>query len=366
MQSNVMMNVMKTALVYLLAAIFIGLLILCSSILRVFKRQSLFVIKQRADAKDGNAAKLYPLFLVRNQTAWLARSLIVVSELSLVLILAWKFWAPIAVIITAAGLLAGSYLINYVISYVQIETLAAKISPYTHEGLLFLKPGVIVLRSWFVRRPVDVSLPFSNKEELTTLIRDSQSAQSHLTGDERSIAVHALTFSDKTILETMIPRRVVKGVDVNATIDLKLLKRLHDSGFSRFPVYDGTLDTVVGTLYLKSLVGAAKSDTRKVKDVYDKQVYFVNESQTLNHALNAFLHTKHHLFVVVNEFQEMTGVITIEDILEQLIGRKIVDEFDQYDDLREVAALAAKKDKKSQPDPVEAEAIAAAPSEPKA
>jgi CBS domain containing-hemolysin-like protein len=236
-QTKVMISVMKNFLVYLLAIVCIGLLVVAASLLRVFRRQSLFVIKQRSKDKDLNASKLYPLFLVRNQTAWLSRAVIVVSELSLVLILAWKFWAPIAVAITAAGLLLGSYLINYVISYAQIEMLAARVAPYVHEALVFVKPGVLVLRSWFVRRPIDVSLPFSNKDELISLIHESESAQSHLSADERSIAVHSLTFSDKTIAETMIPRRVVKGVDVSATIDLKLLKRLHDSGFSRFPVY---------------------------------------------------------------------------------------------------------------------------------
>ncbi len=350
------MEAMKTAFVYLLAAVLVAILIAATAILRVLRRQSLFAIKQRAAIKDTNAVKLQPLFTKRHQTGWLARGVVVVAQLCLVLILAWDFWAPVAVVITATGLLIGSYALNYLVAYEQAEKLAVLVAPYVNDALVFITPVVVVLRGWFVRRPVDVSLPFNSKEELLSLVRDSESAHIQMTGDERSIAIHALSFSDKFISDVMVPRRVVKGVDVEARIDLKLLKQLHDSGFSRFPVFEGDLDHVVGTLYLKNLVGAAKSDTRKVKDVYDKHVYFVNQTQTLNHALNAFLRTKHHLFVVVNEFQEMTGVITIEDILEQLIGRKIVDEFDKYDDLREVAALAAKKDKKSQPDPVEAEA----------
>jgi CBS domain containing-hemolysin-like protein len=83
-------------------------------------------------------------------------------------------------------------------------------------------------------------------------------------------------------------------------------------------------------------------ENKKVKDVMRREVYYVHEEQTLDHALKAFIKTKHHLFIVINSFEEFVGIITIEDILEQIIGKKIIDEFDKYDDLREVAALRAK------------------------
>ena len=77
-----------------------------------------------------------------------------------------------------------------------------------------------------------------------------------------------------------------------------------------------------------------------------KAVYYVNEEKQLDHALQAFLKTKHHLFIVVNGFEEIVGILTIEDVLEEVLGKEIVDEFDQYEDLRAVAALQAKKDTK--------------------
>lgn len=71
---------------------------------------------------------------------------------------------------------------------------------------------------------------------------------------------------------------------------------------------------------------------------------YVHEDFTLYRTLQVFLKTKQHLFLVVNTFEELVGIITIEDVLEQMIGKQIVDEFDRYDDLRAVAAAAAKKD----------------------
>jgi CBS domain containing-hemolysin-like protein len=73
----------------------------------------------------------------------------------------------------------------------------------------------------------------------------------------------------------------------------------------------------------------------------EKKVYYINQDQTLDHALAAFLKTRHHLFVVVNGYRETSGILTLEDVIETLLGREIVDEFDLYDDLRAVAAQTA-------------------------
>jgi CBS domain containing-hemolysin-like protein len=121
-----------------------------------------------------------------------------------------------------------------------------------------------------------------------------------------------------------------------------LLDELHQSGHSRFPVYaEGGKETVVGLLYIRDLI-ELKAHT-VVSEVMQKHVYFVHEDRELDHVLNAFIRTKHHLFIVVNAFAEITGVVTIEDVLEQIIGKPIVDEFDRYDDMREVAKQQARQ-----------------------
>lgn len=188
------------------------------------------------------------------------------------------------------------------------------------------------------------------KDDLLELL-DKQNGQldNRITSDELDFARHALLFEEKVVRDIMTPRRVVKMVKVGDSVGPVLMNELHKSGFSRFPVYEGKQDHMVGTLFLRSLI--EKKAAGKVKDLMSKKVYYVNENQALGHVLNAFLKTKHHLFIVVNEFEEISGVITIEDVIEQLIGRKIVDEFDKYDDLREVAALAAKKDHHSHEHP---------------
>lgn len=202
------------------------------------------------------------------------------------------------------------------------------------------------------------------KDDLLSLIdKQSEQADNRIDKAELAIAKHALTFGDKVIRDVMIPLRVVKTVKATDTVGPVLMAELHKSGFSRFPVIGDKKGEIAGTLYLRDLVAAKTGGS--VSSLMNKKVYYVNEEKPLQHVLDAFLKTKHHLFMVVNEFEEISGIITIEDILEQVLGKQIVDEFDKYDDMRAVAALQAKKDRKNHNHPAgeHSEASAEKPSE---
>jgi CBS domain containing-hemolysin-like protein len=181
------------------------------------------------------------------------------------------------------------------------------------------------------------------REDLVDFLETQRGmADSRISSAEIDMAVHALTFGERTVSEVMAPRRVVKMVSVDDAIGPILLDELHDSGHSRFPVYGETQDKIVGTLYLRDLIDAKHGG--KVHSAMQKKVYYVHEDETLYHVLHAFIKTKHHLFIVVNSFEEYVGIVTIEDVLEQVIGHKIEDEFDKYDDMRAVAQYHAKEE----------------------
>lgn len=180
---------------------------------------------------------------------------------------------------------------------------------------------------------------FYSKDELSNLIKADKTV---LTPDEKTLFLRGLTFEGITIADVMTPRSVIDAVDVNETLGPVVLDRLHKTGHSRFPVIDRDVDHVVGMLFLHDLV-PLDPKLKRVRDAMNRHVYYVHQDRNLDHALHAFLRTKHHLFIVVNDFSEVVGLITIEDCLEQILGRKIVDEFDAYDDLRAVAAKAASK-----------------------
>jgi CBS domain containing-hemolysin-like protein len=224
------------------------------------------------------------------------------------------------------------------------EKVAAWFAPVFAHILAYLHPLIdrIVL---FIRRhrPLRIHTGLYDRQDLIDLLEQQQiQPDNRIEQVELSIALHALTFGDDTVGQHMTPRRVVKAVASEEPLGPIIMDELHASGFSRFPVYEGKKDNIVGTLHLRDLVHATRSGT--VDKLMKKGVAFVHEDQSLHDALQAILKTHRQLFVVVNSFEEYVGIITIEDILETILGSPIIDEFDQYDDLRAVAARAAKKD----------------------
>jgi CBS domain containing-hemolysin-like protein len=185
------------------------------------------------------------------------------------------------------------------------------------------------------------------KEDLIDLMeRQSKQSDNRLSREELDIARHALTFGDKLVCDYMTPRSQMISVAANEKVGPVLMDTLHKSGHTRFPVYDTKPGNVIATLYMHDLV--ADKSGGIVKDIAKPAVFYAHDSQTLYQTLMAFLKTKHHLFIVVNSFEEIVGIITLEDVLEQILGRPILDEFDQYEDLRAVATSAATKIHKEQ------------------
>lgn len=198
---------------------------------------------------------------------------------------------------------------------------------------------------WLVRfvrrfRHVYLHTGLYEKSDLVVLLeRQKGQADSRISVSEIELLQHALSFGSKLVVDALVPQRVVKTVAASEAIGPVLMDELSKSGHSRFPVYDGKHDHIVGILYLHDLVGAKHGGT--VADVMNRNLTYVHEDFTLYQALQAFLKTKRHLFLVVNSFEELVGILTIEDVLEQVIGVPIMDEFDKYDDLRAVAAATA-------------------------
>jgi len=205
-------------------------------------------------------------------------------------------------------------------------------------------------------RQVTLHTGLYEKADLVGLLeRQKGQPDSRIGASEIDLLLHSLTFGDRLVQDALTPKRVLKTVAATETIGPILLDELSKSGHSRFPVYDQKHDNIVGILYLHDLVGRHQSG--RVADVMSRKLTYVHEDFSLHQTLQVFLKTKQHLFLVVNSFEELVGIITIEDVLEQMIGKQIVDEFDRYDDLRAVAAKAARREHREHHEP-KAEAVA--------
>jgi metal transporter CNNM len=203
------------------------------------------------------------------------------------------------------------------------------------QGVMFVLYPVAAPLAWVLDKSLGEELPtFYSRKELVGILEEHGGAT--IKSHEERIARGALTFSDKLIEEVMTPRSMVTGIEQDRVLNEATVEELRKTGYSRFPVYDENLDHVTGILYAQQLLDS-HTENKTVAQVCSKTVYFVNEDATLDHALNAFIKTKNHLFMVVNRFSEFVGIIAIEDVIEEILGVEIVDEFDKYANVRAVA-----------------------------
>jgi CBS domain containing-hemolysin-like protein len=178
-----------------------------------------------------------------------------------------------------------------------------------------------------------------SKEDLAEMIERSKEA----VGDrERQLLVSALAFPEKAVSSIMTPRSVIDFINHSEFLGPLVLDELHALGHSRLPVIKEDLDHIVGILHLRDMLSLDVRESKTAEQMMEKKVYYIHQDDTLEHALAAFIKTRHHLFIVINENRETVGILTLEDVLETLIGRTIMDEDDIHSDLRAVAARESK------------------------
>lgn len=195
--------------------------------------------------------------------------------------------------------------------------------------------------AWSLDKLLGEEMPsvYSRHELMKVIEEHEGSHHSDIDKDEERIVKGALTYSDKTAADVMTPRSVSMMLDEHQRLTPSLIKQMRDAGHSRFPVYDGDENSISGILYAKELIGR-KLAGKTVGSFVDRAVFAVHDHTNLDEVLNAFLKTKHHLFVVLDDFDTLVGLITVEDIIEEIVGMEIVDEFDVYTDMQ---ALAKKR-----------------------
>jgi CBS domain containing-hemolysin-like protein len=216
----------------------------------------------------------------------------------------------------------------------QSQKLYAKVEPSV-LGFVGKYPKVIkFIQTTLPPDPGDGHL--DSKEELAHLVA---TAGPVLSKDEQKRILNGLKFDTREVKEIMTPRGMIDSISRKEMLGPLVLDDLHKTGHSRFPVIDGDIDHIVGMLFIQDLlVVDSGKRTGSVEKAMEPRVFYIHEEQSLTHALAAFIRTRHHLFIVINEFRETVGAISLEDVMEALLGHKIVDEFDTHEDLRSVAA----------------------------
>ncbi|CAM2756425.1 Magnesium and cobalt efflux protein CorC [Legionella pneumophila] len=184
--------------------------------------------------------------------------------------------------------------------------------------------------SWFSRLKQFLQGEPQNQEELVSLLRDAQ-IRSLINSETLAMIEGAILFSKMRVRDIMLPKNQM--VCINKDDDFKhIISIVTQTGHSRFPVTGENSDEVVGILHAKDLL-KYQPENMESFDLLDicRQVTFVPESRRLDSLLSEFRSNRNHMAIVVDEYGEVSGFVTIEDIIEQIIG-DIEDEFDIDED----------------------------------
>ncbi len=177
-------------------------------------------------------------------------------------------------------------------------------------------------------------------EDEITAIMDEAVQEGTLDADEYRILTNIMQFSEVTVKDVMTPRNVVFSLPTDSTVS-DILDRGELQTYSRFPVCrDQSLDEVVGYCLTRDILYAALQGQGHQKlDTLMRDVNFIPENVRLDKVLEEFLTRRQHMFLVVDEYGGVEGLITMEDVVETILGAEIVDEADRVVDMRQLASL---------------------------
>lgn len=236
----------------------------------------------------------------------------------------------------------------------RLTTLGARLSmwctPVIVWCLRFTHPVMQYLAMYVGRYPVGPHTGLYQREDLYELIEQQQhQSDSRISDKELELMRHVLQFGGYKVRDCLVPSKHVKALNIDENIGPVLLDELHTKGHARFPVYEGKSTNIVGTLAVDSITDIQKQHG-KVRDHYDEHLAYLHEADSLEQALQAFYETRQYLFVVVNSFNEYVGIVTLSDLLYQLVGALDHAAFGHRDDRKAVAARHRQKELPSEPE----------------
>lgn len=208
---------------------------------------------------------------------------------------------------------------------------------YPLRVLVILLTPVIWIGGWMTRAIMpSSSAPHATEDDIRAVVSLSRQAGGIQPHEEMSIR-NILSLDRKHVHDIMTPRTVVFSMPADITV-AEAYEKPDFWHYSRVPVYGEDNEDIVGIVMRRRVLQEVAADREGVRLAEIMQpVHYVLESQTLDTLLFQFLDVRVHLFAVLDEYGGLAGVVSLEDVLEEIIGREIVDESDTVTDLRELA-----------------------------
>lgn len=233
------------------------------------------------------------------------------------------------------GILLFSEIVPKTVGVVYAKLLAPFLAHPLNAVVLVMTPVIatISLVTRAINRGHDTNAV--SQEEIASLARLGHQSGA-IDADEVAVIENVLGLPERPVRAIMTPRTVVFALDADRSVGEVLTANpgiLH----SRIPVWDGTIDNVVGMVFHRDLLALESHEGhRKVRELL-RPVEFVGDQEPVDRVLEVLLQRKKHLLVVLDEFGGFAGVVTLEDVMEEILGQEIVDEFDDVANMRDLA-----------------------------
>lgn len=332
-----MNNIFIIGILVIFSAIFSGLTI-------GFFSLNLTYLENKVKVGDRRAKRIYPL---RKRSNLLLCTLLLgnVAVNAVIAVYLGTIATGFIASITATALI-------FVIGEMLPQAIAARYGFYFTSALFWLV-WVFLVVFYPIAAPIAAILDkilgherptMYSREEFQEIIKHHEdSPLSDIDEDEEKIVLGALSFSHKSVSDIMTPRTVIYALEANKIIDQELLQQIKDKGFSRIPVFEGKKDNLIGILYSKELIGYNPESKKTVGDLCNRRsLIHIDKDMKLDELFNLFIKERRHIAFVYGEFGELKGLVTLEDVIEEILRTEIVDEADKTVDMRKLALLKKK------------------------
>ncbi len=203
---------------------------------------------------------------------------------------------------------------------------------------IIFKPFIWMLNGVanYILRAVNITAPHGHEvhsaEELRYLLEQSKES-GEIKSSEHELIENVFYFSERTVRQVMVARTNIAAIDITMTTD-EIVNTIIEEGYSRMPVYRDSLDNIVGVLYAKDLLTLVRHKELIVVQDILRPAYFIHETQQISVLLKEFQRRRIQMAVVTDEFGGTAGIVTVEDIMEELVG-EIQDEYDEESPITE-------------------------------
>ncbi len=295
---------------------------------------NVYELRRKSKLNNKSAKKLYPIRKLGNLLlcTLLLGNVLVNSVLAVFL---GSITVGVVAVILSTGLITifGEIVPQAVISRYAMS-FGAKTTWLVYFFIIILYPATKPI-SWALDKVLGRELPNAYTKKELALILDEQGKhkKSNVLKYEAEMAAHSLAINETMVFEVMTPWRNVFKVDTSDSLTQDFLEKVQKTGHSRIPVFDKKEKKVKGILYVKDLVSSFADPQVNAGSLVRRNATIVHAEDKLGKVLRLFKTRKKHLFIVENDHKKIVGIVTLEDVIEEITG-EIVDEHDRFVDMR--------------------------------